>query len=223
MPEVLGRAGLTDLDISAASLSGGWRKRLAIVQGLVQAPDILLLDEPTNHLDLAGIKWLETVLRTAPFACVVVSHDRYLLENVATELVEINRIYEDGLLRVKGNYSTFLQAKEEYLHAQGKYQEALENRVHNEIEWLRRGAKARTRKSKARIDTAQEMITELADLNSRTTTSRANIDFSVTERRSKQLIEIENLEYMIGERRLFRGITITIKPQMRIALVSPRR
>ena len=220
-PEVLGRSGFTDFDTPADSLSGGWRKRLAIVEGLVQAPDILLLDEPTNHLDLAGIKWLEGVLQTAPFACVVVSHDRYLLENVATELVEINRIYANGLLRVKGNYSTFLEAKEEYLHAQGKYQEALENRVHNEIEWLRRGAKARTRKSKARIDTAQEMITELADLNSRTTTNRANIDFSATERRTKQLIEVENLEYTIGERTLFRGINVTIKPQMRIGLVGP--
>jgi len=221
MPEVLGRAGLTDLDTSTASLSGGWRKRLAIVQSLVQAPDILLLDEPTNHLDLAGIKWLETVLRTAPFACVVVSHDRYLLENVATELVEINRIYEDGLLRVKGNYSTFLQAKEEYLHAQGKRQESLENRVHNEIEWLRRGAKARTRKSKARTDTAQELIAELADLNSRTRTKSANIDFSSTERRTKQLIELENLEYAIGERTLFRRINLVIKPEMRVGLVGP--
>src|SRR5215813_13026051 len=76
-------------------------------------------------------------------------------------------------------------------------------------------------KSKARIDTAQEMITELADLNSRTTTNRANIDFSATERRTKQLIEIENLEYTIGERTLFRGIDVTIKPQMRIGLVGP--
>lgn len=221
VPEILGRAGFTDFDASAASLSGGWRKRLAIVQGLVQAPDILLLDEPTNHLDLDGIKWLETVLQTAPFACIVVSHDRYLLENVATEVVELNRIYEDGLLRVKGNYSTFLQAKEDYLHAQGKRQESLENRVHNEIEWLRRGAKARTSKSKARIDTAQELIAELADLNSRTRVSSANIDFLATERRTKQLIELDNLEYAIGDRTLFRGINLMIQPGMRVGLAGP--
>lgn len=168
-----GRAGFTDFDAAVESLSGGWRKRLAIVEGLVQAPDILLLDEPTNHLDLAGIKWLESVLQTASFACVVVSHDRYLLENVASEVVELDRVYEEGLLRVKGSYSDFLEAKENYLHAQGKWQEALANRVHTEIEWLRRGPKARTSKSKARIDNAQELIGELADLNARSRFSTA--------------------------------------------------
>ena len=90
--ETLGRAGFTDLDATAATLSGGWRKRLAIAEALVQRPDILLLDEPTNHLDLAGIKWLETLLQNAPFACVVVSHDRYFLENVANEMVELNAV-----------------------------------------------------------------------------------------------------------------------------------
>ena len=111
--ETLGRAGFEDLDVEAAALSGGWQKRLAIVEALVQAPDVLLLDEPTNHLDLAGIEWLEDLLEQAAFACVVVSHDRYFLENVATDMAELNRVYPDGLLRVHGNYSTFLEKKEE--------------------------------------------------------------------------------------------------------------
>ncbi len=186
--ETLGRAGFEDLDAEAAALSGGWQKRLAIVEALVQAPDVLLLDEPTNHLDLAGIEWLEGLLEGAAFACVVVSHDRYFLENVATEMAELSRVYPDGILRVSGNYSTFLEKKEEFLHAQSKRQEALENLVHSEIEWLRRGAKARTRKSKARINKAGDLIGELADLNARTRTATAHIDFSATDRKTKRLI-----------------------------------
>ena len=94
--EVLGRAGFEDLEAEAAALSGGWQKRLAIVEALVQAPDVLLLDEPTNHLDLAGIEWLEALLEEAAFACVVVSHDRYFLENVAGDMAELSRVYPDG-------------------------------------------------------------------------------------------------------------------------------
>src|SRR5207253_1728405 len=161
--ETLGRAGFADLDVHATTLSGGWRKRLAIAEALVQAPDILLLDEPTNHLDLAGIQWLESILRNAPFACVVVSHDRYFLENVANEMVELNRAYKDGVLRVGGNYSSFLEAKEEYLHAQKKRQESLENRVHTELEGLRGGPKARATQAKARSDKAHELSGALAE------------------------------------------------------------
>ena len=219
--EILGRAGFTDLDSDAATLSGGWRKRLAIVEALVQKPDILLLDEPTNHLDLAGIKWLETLLQNAAFASVVVSHDRYFLENVATEIVELNPAYEDGALRVSGNYSTFLEAKELYLHAQRNRQEALENRVHTEIDWLRRGPKARTTKSKARIDKAHEMIGELAEMSARTRSTSAKIDFSASDRQTKQLITLDRVSYAISERTLFRDIHFIITSGMRVGLVGP--
>jgi ATP-binding cassette subfamily F protein uup len=219
--EILGRANFTDLDAAAATLSGGWRKRLAIVEALVQKPDILLLDEPTNHLDLAGIKWLEGVLQNAPFACVVVSHDRYFLENVANEIVELNPAYEHGALRVSGNYSTFLEAKEQYLHAQRNRQEALENRVHTEIDWLRRGPKARTTKSKARIDKAHEMIGELADMNARTRSTSAKIDFSASGRQTKQLITLDGVSCDLGDRTLFDNIHFIVTSGMRVGLVGP--
>ena len=219
--ETAGRAGFTDLEALATALSGGWRKRLAIVEALVQAPDLLLLDEPTNHLDLEGIEWLEGLLERAGFACVVISHDRYFLENVVTEMAELSRVYPDGLLRVKGGYSFFLEKKEEFLHAQGKRQEALENLVHSEIEWLRRGAKARTRKSKARIDKAGELMEELADLNARTRSGTAQIDFSSTERKTKRLVELEDVGYRIGERQLFHSLNFVIAAGMRVGLVGP--
>jgi len=219
--ETLGRAGFEDLETQATALSGGWQKRLAIVEALVQAPDILLLDEPTNHLDLAGIEWLELVLERAAFACVVISHDRYFLENVATETAELNRIYPDGLLRVRGNYSTFLEKKEEFLHAQAKRQEALENLVHSEIEWLRHGAKARTRKSKARIDKAGVLMEELADLNTRSRSATAQIDFSASDRKTKRLVELQSVGYEAGDRVLFENLDFIITAGMRVGLVGP--
>ena len=219
--ETLGRAGFEDFDTEARTYSGGWKKRLSIAQALATAPDVLLLDEPTNHLDLAGIEWLEELLATAPFACVVVSHDRYFLENVATEIVELNKQYPEGLLRVHGNYSEFLEKKEEFLESQAKRQESLENRVKREMEWLRRGPKARTTKSKARIGSANELIGELKEMKGRAQVSSAGIDFSATERQTKRLVELKDVQYSIGERTLLNGLTFNITAGMRVGLVGP--
>jgi ATP-binding cassette subfamily F protein uup len=218
--ETLGRTGFEDFDVEAATLSGGWRKRLGIAEVLVQNPAIVLLDEPTNHLDLGGIEWLEKLLQNAPFASVIVSHDRYFLENVPTAVAELNRAYPDGLLYVAGNYSAFLEKKAEFLHAQAKRQDALENRVRTEMEWLRRGPKARATKAKARIDTAHGMIGELADLRSRSRTSSTDIDFAGTERKTKRLIHLEGVSYGYDGRTLFENLDFTITAGMRVGLVG---
>ncbi|MGD0831551.1 MAG: ABC-F family ATP-binding cassette domain-containing protein [Terracidiphilus sp.] len=191
--ELSGRAGFTDLKAEATSLSGGWRKRLAIAEALVCEPEVMLLDEPTNHLDLAGIEWLEGLLSGSNFAAVTVSHDRYFLESTSSQIVELNRIYADGLLRVKGNFSRFLEEKQAYLEAQSRQQESLRNQVKTEIEWLRRGPKARTTKSKARIDSANAMIGELAELNARTVVASAGIDFDASLRKTKRLVEFKGV------------------------------
>ncbi len=218
--ETLGRAGFTDFSAEGASLSGGWRKRLAIAEALVEQPDLLLLDEPTNHLDLAGIEWLEELLKNAAFACVVISHDRYFLENTATSIVEINRGYAEGLLRVEGAYSVFLEKKADFLHAQSRRQEALENRVRTEMEWLRRGPKARTTKSKSRIGKAHEMISELKDLEARSRTATAGIDFTATDRKTKRLIELEGVSAGFGDRNLITGLDFVIAAGTRVGLVG---
>jgi ATP-binding cassette subfamily F protein uup len=226
--ETLGRAGFMQggttgnpgIGMEASSLSGGWRKRLAITEALVTEPDVLLLDEPTNHLDLEGIEWLEGLLRTSRSAFVVVTHDRYFLENVASEVVEFNRIYSEGLLRVKGSYSRFLEDRAAYVEWQQRAQESLRNRVRVEMEWLRRGPKARATKAKARIDNANALIAELREAESRTRTATAGINFDATGRQTKRLIEVENAAVTFGDREILRGVCVTLTNGLKLSLAG---
>jgi len=156
---------------------------------------------------------------------VMVSHDRYFLENVATEIVELNRVYADGLLRVKGSYSKFIEGKQAYMESQSKLQDALKNRVKIEVEWLRRGPKARATKAKARIDNAQDLIGQLRDVNLRSQTSTAGIDFAATERQTKRLVEFEDVALSFGEgvseKKIVEGLNFLITNGMRVGLVGP--
>jgi ABC transport system ATP-binding/permease protein len=234
--ELTGRAGFADLNAEAASLSGGWRKRLAITEAMVIEPEVMLLDEPTNHLDLAGIEWLEELLRSSSFAAVTVSHDRYFLEATSSQIVELNRVFADGLFRVKGTFSRFLEEKQAYLESQSRQQESLRNQVKTEIEWLRRGPKARTTKSKARIDSANAMIGQLAAMDSRTSVNTAGIDFDASLRKTKRLVEFDNVALAVpasfetsdskamgdaGQRLLFTGLNFVLTAGMKVGLVGP--
>ncbi len=219
---MLGRFGFEDAGQLVTTLSGGWKKRLAVAQGLITEPDVLLLDEPTNHLDLRTILWLEKFLQSAPFAFVVVSHDRYFLENVSTRTVELSRVYPEGYLSVDGPYSALLEAREAFLDSQGSLERSLANRLRREIEWLRRGPKARATKAKARIDAAGALKQDLAATKERNRTAgQVGIDFSATGRRTKRLITAEGLAMAHGGKALFTGIDLVLAPGARVGLTGP--
>ena len=213
----LGKAGFDDRSVATDSLSGGWRKRLAIARELALEPDVLLLDEPTNHLDVEAILWLEQLLKSEPEAFVVVSHDRYFLENTARRMLELNRVYKDGLLQTDGRYSDFLQKRDDLLRNEAAYQDTLANLVRREMEWLRRGPKARTTKSKARINNAERLIDELEDGRDRARVSAARIDFNASDRKTKRLWIGKGLR----KRSLFRDLDLLLTPGTRLGILGP--
>jgi ATP-binding cassette subfamily F protein uup len=219
--QALDRAGFKDVSIHAEKLSGGWRKRLALVCALASDPELLLLDEPTNHLDIDGILWLEQTLGGASFASLIVSHDRRFLESFSNRTIELGRAYPEGFLSHGGPYSEFLGKREEFLASQAGRERALASGVRREIEWLRRGAKARTTKAKGRIERANDMIGELDDLRRRNTQqASAKIDFTASGRQTRKLLEFKAVSKSMGERELFRDVSFTLAPQTRLGLLG---
>ena len=216
----MGKAGFTDASQVVATLSGGWKKRLAIARELVREPELILLDEPTNHLDVDGILWLEELLRREPEAFLAISHDRYFLEAVAARVIELNRVFPSGLLDVKGRYSDYLARKDELLEGQAAYRESLRNRVRGELEWLSRKAKARTRKAQARIAEAGRLQNELVDLDTRSKREGVGLDFVGTERRTKRLLVVKGLAKRYQDRDIVRGLDLVLSPGLRLGLLG---
>ena len=219
--QALGRAGFTDGRAAVGTLSGGWRKRLAIARELAGEPDVLLMDEPTNHLDVDGILWLEEILADRARAVLVVSHDRYFLEHVATRVLELNRVYPEGLFQADGSYSEFLARRDEFLRGQAAYEEALANTVRREIEWLRRGAKARSTKAKGRIREAGRLIEELEDARARAAGSTAGIELAASARRSRKLLVARGLSKALGGRPIVRDLDLTVLRGTHVGLIGP--
>jgi ATP-binding cassette subfamily F protein uup len=216
----MGKAGFVDEDQPTASLSGGWKKRLAIARELAREPELLLLDEPTNHLDVEGILWLEGLLPREPEAFLAVSHDRYFLEAVAGRLIELNKVFTEGLLDVRGRYSRYLERKDALLAGQAAYQESLRNRVRGELEWLSRKAKARTRKAQARVDDARRLQNELGNLETRARVAPVEIDFAATRRKTKRLLVARGLTKGFGDRKLLRELDLVLSPGLRLGLLG---
>jgi ATP-binding cassette subfamily F protein uup len=218
--EVVGRVGFSDVSQRVEVLSGGWRKRLAIACAIVQDPDVILLDEPTNHMDAEGLLWLEQVLLQASWAWVLVSHDRWFLEQTTNKMAELNSRYEDGILAFPGTYTSFLEKREAFQHSQEQQAQALAGKVRREEAWLRQGAKARTTKAKYRVESAQALQEELAETSTRLRQQDVGIDFVASGRKTKQLIEVAGLSKSFGSRRLLHNLELMISPGKAIGIVG---
>ncbi|MFO0803026.1 MAG: ABC-F family ATP-binding cassette domain-containing protein [Gemmataceae bacterium] len=218
----LTQVGFSDFEQQASTLSGGWRKRLALARELAREPDVLLMDEPTNHLDLPGVVWLEKLLRSAPFGYLVATHDRAFLRAVADDVIEISRVYPGGAFRAAGGYDSFADKRDAFLEAQARQQESVANQVRRETDWLAHKARARTRKASSRIEAAADRREELAELKQRTAASNvAGIDFVGTGRQTKKLLTLTGVSKSLGGRELFKDLDLILSPGMRLGLLGP--
>lgn len=212
--EVLGKLGLNDTELPVGNLSGGQRKRVALAKAILEKPDLLLLDEPTNHLDLETIEWLEDYLSKANLALFMVTHDRYFLEKVTNQILELDN---GNIYRYMGNYGYFLEKKAERREIELTEQEKAKSLYKKELEWIRRQPKARGTKAKYRVDAFEE--TKEKAFQKR---EEREIELTVTTQRlGNKIIEIEKINKSFGDKKIIKDFSYTFKKGDKIGIVGP--
>ncbi len=211
--QVLSKLGIKDLTAKTSSLSGGQKKRVALAQLLLSAPDLIIMDEPTNHLDLDAIEWLENQLNGHNISLIMVTHDRYFLDNVANEIIELER---GTLYRHKGNYAYFLEKKSERETMHQSSVDKAKNRLTKELEWMRRQPKARGTKAKYRIDAFYE-IKDKASQGLKKDELEINIK---TARQGNKVIELDNIAKSFGDKLILSGFTHIFTKKERVGIIG---
>ncbi|MGB3655441.1 MAG: ABC-F family ATP-binding cassette domain-containing protein [Rivularia sp. (in: cyanobacteria)] len=209
---ILSQLGITDFDAIIGTLSGGYRKRIALATALLSEPDLLLMDEPTNHLDADSVEWLQSYLNRRNGALLLITHDRYFLDKVTNRIIEIDR---GDFYTYSGNYSYYLQKKAEAEESAASTQQKFKGVLRRELEWLKKGPKARSTKQKARIDRVREMQgTEFKQI-------QGKVDISTASRRiGKKVIEINNISKSFNNRTLFKDFTYEFSPEDRVGIIG---
>lgn len=211
--EVLGRLGIHHTDNAYGTLSGGQRKRVALAKVLLEDPDLLILDEPTNHLDLDTVEWLEEYLNTSNTTLLVVTHDRYFLDTVCNQMLELDH---GSAYTYKGNYSYFLEKKAEREELEAATIDKARNLMRKELDWIRRQPKARGTKAKYRVDAFEE-LKEKASQKKFDVQMELNVR---TSRLGSKIIELENISKGFGDRQLIKNFEYTFRRGDRIGVVG---
>ncbi|OEK04118.1 ABC-F family ATP-binding cassette domain-containing protein [Roseivirga misakiensis] len=212
--QILGKLGLHQLDLEVSKLSGGQQKRISLASVLIQKPDLLILDEPTNHLDIETIEWLENYLSQSNMALILVTHDRYFLETVTNEIIELD---QGAIHHYKGDYAFFLEKKGERADSESASIDKAKNLYRKELEWIRRQPKARGTKAKYRVDAFEGTKNKaFSAINTQDLKLKAE-----AQRQGKKVLEIDGISNGFDDKVLFKNFSYIFPRQDRVGIVGP--